>query len=181
MPRRRAAATQAVEEIEEIEELEELTELEDPAEEEAPAPKKAAKKTAAPAKKAAPAAKAEASEGDVYDSTWLAEYITEETGVQYDSRSVRMLLRKLAKDGDLDREIGTDRSRYVFPKGERDPIVRQVLKLVKSGADKAIKNEGLNDIKAKKAAEKAETPAKKTTAKAAPAATPAKRTRAAAK
>lgn len=168
MPRRKAAA--AVEpEVEEIEELDELEELEDPEEEVEEAPKSKGKK-AAPAKATPPAKKAApAAEKSEYDSAWLAEYVTEETGQEYDARGIRMLLRKLAKDGLLEREVGTDRSRYVFPKGPNDPTVKQVVKLVKSGADKAIKNESLNDIKAKKAAERetAEAPAKKTTTKAA--------------
>lgn len=176
--RRRAAAKPQVEEEEAFEEIDELDELEDPEdddleeleddteeddEEPAPAPRKtAAKKTTAKAaaKKAAPAPAS--SDGNEFDSNWLAAYVSEETGQPYDSRGIRMLLRKLAKDGLLAREIGTDRSRYTFPKGANDAIVRQVVKLVSSGQGAAIKREGLAAVKAKPTAtKKAAAPAKK--------------------
>lgn len=193
--RRRAAAKPQVEE-EAFEEIDELDELEDPEdddleeldddteeeddEEPAPAPRKTAKKTAkaAPtkaAKKAAPAS----SDGNEFDSNWLAAYVSEETGQPYDSRGIRMLLRKLAKDGLLAREIGTDRSRYTFPKGANDAIVRQVVKLVSSGQGAAIKREGLAAVKAKPTTtKKAAAPVKKSApAPAAKKAAPAARRR----
>lgn len=185
-PRKRASA--AVVEDDVFEDVDEIEELDDPddaleelEEEPAPAPtKRAAKKApakaaaapakATPAKRTTKAAAAPAAEpSSEYDSNWLAEYITEETGVNHDGRAVRMLLRRLAKDGAFDREIGTDRSRYTFPKGAGDPVVRQVLRMVKSGEATAVRREGLETARASKAA-KSTAPAKKTApSKAAPA------------
>jgi len=136
-----------------------------------------------------------------FGSAELAAYITEQTGEKYDGRSVRMLLRKLAKDGKHDRVVGETRDRYSFT-GPNDPTVKAVLAMVKSGEAKAMKQAGLQAVKekaeAKRAAAKAakaeeiedaeevedETPAPKATrtrraapAKTAPAkATPAKAT-----
>lgn len=185
-PRKRVAAPVVEDDV--FEEVDEIEELEDPADdleelEEEPAPvpvKRTRKATAAPAKATptkaatktaptkrapAPAATDEASE---YDSNWLASYVTEETGMQYDGRSVRMLLRKLAKNGAFAREIGTDRSRYTFPKGANDPIVRQVIKMVRSGEAATIKREGLETVKANKAAAAPTKTTKAAPAKAAP-------------
>lgn len=179
MPRRRTAAPAPVEE----DVFEEIDELEDPEEEgteddieeldeEAPAP--VAKKRGRPAKAAAPAAKKDP-ETDQFDSNWLAAYVTEETGIEYDARSIRMLLRRLAKQGHLAREVGTDRTRYVFPKGVNDPTVRAVLRMVKNGEAAAVKSEGLDAVKARRTTKPAPEPTpapRKTAAKkaAAPAA-----------
>lgn len=150
MATRKAAAPveEPEEEFEEIEEGDEdLEELEDEeAEDEAPAPK--AKKTT----------KAAASNAPANGSAWLAAHVTEVTGETYDSRGVRMLLRKLAKDGTLDREVGETRDRYSFT-GPNDPIVKKVVAMVKSGEAKAMKQAGLEKVKAaaeaKRAAQKA--------------------------
>lgn len=192
MARRRASApVEPVEELDELEELsdddttegDDLEELED-APEPTPAKRtrgaKAAPAKAAPAKaaKAAPATRTAPAETSGFDSNWLAGYITEETGIEYDSRGIRMLLRKAAKEGILAREIGTDRQRYDFPKGANDPTVKAILRMVKSGEAAAVKREGLDAAKASAAAKKAApAPAKaapaKRTAKAAPAEAPA--------
>lgn len=168
MPARRRAAAKAAPEPEAIEELDDLEELEEVAddadleeleEEPAPTPAKRTRAKAVPAKatKAAPtkAAAAQAADRSEFDSNWLAAYVTEETGIEYDGRAVRMLLRKLAKEGLLAREIGTDRSRYDFPKGANDPTVKAVIKLIKSGEAAAVKREGLETAKATAAAKKA--------------------------
>jgi hypothetical protein len=180
--RKAAPVEEAFEEVDDdLEELEEpeddLEELEDEEEEEEePAPKKRGR----PAKKAAPVAKkvakktaaAEDDGAPEYGSVWLAEYVSEQTGKEYDSRSMRVLLRRLAKDGTLPREIGVDRSRYEFPKGENDPTVKQIVRLVKSGAVEKARAESLASVKetaAKKKAAPAAAPVKKATKKAAPA------------
>lgn len=97
-------------------------------------------------------------------TTWLAEHINEKLGTEYTGYQVRILLRKLAKDGDIDRGEG----RYSFS-GPNDTTVKQVLAAIRSGkADKA-KDERLEALKAKKAATKSTGPAAKkaTTKKAA--------------
>lgn len=116
-----------------VEELDDDLELiED--EYDAPAPK--SKKSKSPK---APAEKAEKADSTGYGASWLAEYVNEELDTDYTAAQMRVVLRKMAKDGDLEREVGTDRARYNFT-GEKDPIVRAVLKRVKSGeADEAKK------------------------------------------
>lgn len=147
----------AFEELDDVDEDDDLEEIgdEDPEEEPAPKAKRGAKK--APVKKAA--AKAESSEanGEVYNTAWLAEHVTEVTGENHDSRSIRMLLRKMAANDELARVVGEDRTRYVFPKGPNDMIVRLVVKKVKAGELRAVKSEGLERVKKTAAAKKTTT------------------------
>jgi colicin import membrane protein len=148
-------------EFEEMDEVEDddLEELEEEEPEEAPKPK--TRRTKA---KADPTAE----EGDVvkpkrkaptrpeiqYSSAWLAAHVTEKTGETYDARGIRMLLRKLAKDGKLSRVVGEDRNRYEFT-GPSDQTVKDVLDFVTSGAAKELKQAGLQAVKDKAAEKKA--------------------------
>jgi hypothetical protein len=196
MARRRAAAVvveEPEEELEELDDLDDLDELEDADDEdddEEPEPEpvksRGRKKAAAPApaKKAAKrtAPQREPAE-NVNDSNWLAAYVNDICGTSYDARSMRVLLRKMANDGTISRQVGEDRSRYVFPKGENDPTVKQVLRLAKSGAVEAEKTAGLERAKASAAAKKtaaAPVKAKKKAEAAAPAGKPTRRRREAA-
>lgn len=104
-------------------------------------------------KTSAPAPKAESTNTGM-GASWLAEFVNEELGTEYTAAQMRVVLRKMAKDGDLEREVGTDRARYQFT-GERDPIVRQVLKRIKSGEVVAARKERLD------AARSGESPAKR--------------------
>lgn len=112
-----------------------------------------AKKTAAPAKKA-PAALQEA---PAKGTPWLVEQINERIdGADVSPFEVRTVLRKLAKDGEVERpEEGT---RYSFT-GLKDPAVVAVFKAIK-------------DKLSKVDAEPAPKPAKKAPAKKAPARKP---------
>lgn len=84
-----------------------------------------------------PAPKAEKAESTGYGASWLAEYVNEELDTDYTAAQMRVILRKMANDGEIEREVGTDRARYSFT-GENDKIVKAVLKRVRSGeADKA--------------------------------------------
>jgi hypothetical protein len=173
--RRRTKAAAPVEEPEDsFEELEdgddELEDLEDATDdevEEAPAPKTRARK----ATKAAAPAKAES--GGEYNTAWLAEHVSEVTGTDVDSRSLRMLLRKMAAEGELERVVGEDRQRYTF-RGPNDPTVKTIVRKIKGGELTVARRAGLEAVK-----EKAAPPAKKAAPrKAAPAkAAPAKATR----
>lgn len=181
MPTRKRAAAKAAPAPEvtddAFEELEELEDVEDV--EEAPAAKPTRKAAAGTAKKAA------AADAPKFDSNWLAEHVTETTGVSTDARSLRMLLRKMAAAGELERVVGEDRGRYSF-KGVNDPLVKLVVRKVKAGDLAATKREGLEKVQAtaasKKAAPAEKAPAKKAAAtKAAPAkAAPSRRRRTAA-
>lgn len=139
--------------VEEVdEELEELEEIED---DEAPAPKKGKKaaKAAAPAKKAKPAADEDEDETPTYGASWLADLVNETYDKEYTAANIRVLLRKMAKSGELDREVGEDRSRYSFS-GPKDAAVKAVLAHVKAGTLEKEKAERLEAVKANKAAKK---------------------------
>lgn len=113
------------------------------------APAKAAK--AAPAKAAPKAApKAEAIE---YGSAWLVEHVNEQAGTSYTASALRILLRKLTKDGVLQRDAD-GRQRYNFPKGANDPQVKAIVKAVKGGAAEKAKQERLDGLKEQRAAKK---------------------------
>lgn len=183
---RRTRATKPAEPVEELEDVEELgdededveeLELDEPEElEEEPAPRRRRGTKAAPAKAAAKKAPAKRTAkpapvedddededtGPQYDTNWLAEFVNETCGTDYDSRALRMLLRRLAKNGTISREVGTDRSRYTFPKGANDRTVKAVVAAVKKGEVEDAKSEGISRAQASKGT-------KKTTVKAAPA------------
>lgn len=175
---RRKKVAEPEPEVEELDdELEDLEDIEDPEDEadeeveEAPAPAAKRGRKAAPAKaakKAAPAPKAAKSE---YDTTWLVGHVNDTLGTEHDSRSLRMILRAMANNGDLARTVGEDRGRYEF-KGANDPAVKKIVAHIKS------KNATVPARKPK--AEAAPAPAKKAPAKKAAKAAPRKRTRAAA-
>lgn len=173
------------------EDEDDLEEIEEVEEEPEPAPKTRGKKATA-AKKTTTAKAAAKTEGSGNDSAWLAAHVSEQTGKPVDARALRVLLRKMAKEGVIERVVGTDRARYDWPDGAKDPVVKDVVKRVKDGALERAKNDGLAAARAAKEAKKAakdtettEVPAKKTvkkttTAKATPAkatATPAKATK----
>src|SRR5262245_56079109 len=136
------------EDLAEDDDLEELEEVE-----EAPAPKPRKKPAAPKADGDKPPAPKRQDKVE-FGSSWLAAHVTEVTGQLFDSRSVRMLLRKLASDGKLDRAVGETRDRYSFT-GPTDPIVKAVVEMVKSGAAKELKQAGLQKVKDQAAAKKA--------------------------
>lgn len=167
--RRTKAAKPAVEEIEEeldtaAEEAPEVdTDVEDfdldeddeadTEEVEAPAPKKAAK-----AKKAAAAKPAKAAAPKIeFGTKELAAHVNKEAGTSYDAYNLRILLRKLTKDGILERVESEGRSRYSFT-GPKDPQVVAIVKAVKSGAAEKAKQERLDKLKADRAEKKAAAP-----------------------
>lgn len=139
---RKAAAKKVVEPEPEDED-------EDEDEDEEPAPvKKPAKKAAG--KKAAPAKEADAELG----TAWLTEHVNETLGTSHTAFTLRGLLRKLAKQGKLDREVGADRSRYTFT-GPNDVTVKSVIKAIKNGDLEKDKKEALDKLKEKSAAKRA--------------------------
>lgn len=135
-------------EFEEMDEDEELEEVEETEETEEEVPKPKTKRSTAAAQKA------RAESAPKFGSAQLAAHITELTGETYDARGVRMLLRKLAKDGVLDRAVGETRDRYSFT-GPNDPTVKAIVTMVKSGEAKALKQAGLDKVKADAAAKRA--------------------------
>lgn len=125
-------------EIDEVEETEEVAE--------------------APAKKKAPEV--------VFGTKQLADHINEETGSSYDTYNLRILLRKMVKDGTLERTESEGRSRYSFS-GPKDPQVKAIVKAIKEGYGEKAKQERLDALKAKRNESKAAKPKKASTKKAA--------------
>lgn len=91
---------------------------------------------------------------EVKDTNWLAGVIADKTGKEYTTYQLRILLRKLTKDGVIERGEG----RYTF-KGVNDPTVKAIVKAVKDGALEA-------ETKEKTATAKKQAAAKRTAAKA---------------
>jgi len=122
-------------------------------------------KATAPKAKAAPATKAAAPKAEAveYGSAWLVEHVNAEAGTSYTASTLRILLRKLTRDGVLEREA-EGRQRYNFPKGADDPQVKAIVKAVKGGAAEKAKQERLDGLKEQRAAKK-KAPAKKSRAK----------------
>jgi hypothetical protein len=104
--------------------------------------------TEAPAKKAV--------DEVTFGASDLARHLAKVTGKKISPRDLRVLLRKMAKDGRIDREIlPGNRSRYDWPNGTADPEVKRVIKAVKEGELEAGKREALNRLKEQKAAKDA--------------------------
>jgi hypothetical protein len=142
--KKKAPAKKAKPVVEEVED--EDDEDEDDEEDEAPAAKKKAKKKSTPSRKVIE-----------FGTAWLVEHIQEQTGKDYKSYDLRVLLRKMAKNGELEREVGVERGRYEFT-GPNDKLVKLIVKKVKAGdIDKAKKDslDKLKDSQAKKKSKKA--------------------------
>ena len=85
----------------------------------------------------------------------IVTLITEKLGQTTTTRELRTLLRKMARDGRLDREIVPgNRARWEWA-GPNDPEVKEILKAFKSGELEADKQEKLAALKEQKAAKKA--------------------------
>lgn len=123
----------------------------------------AAKAKAAPAKAKAAATPAPKADAIEFGSAWLVEHVNEEAGTSYTASTLRILLRKLTRDGVLNRE-SDGRQRYNFPKGANDPQVKAIVKAVKGGAAEKAKQERLDGLKEQRAAKKS-APARKSRAK----------------
>lgn len=127
-----------------------IEELEEAEVEEAPAPKKkaAAKKAAAP----------KAEEPAALGTSWLVDHVNEQLGTEYKAYDLRIVLRKLAKAGKLERNVGEERGRYTFS-GPTDPVVKALVKALKDGELEKDRKEKLAELKAKKASSKKTAPA----------------------
>ena len=97
---------------------------EDEAEEEAP--KRRSKK--------APAAKAKTNgkkaDAEVLGTAWLKEHVNDTLGADHESTKLRIVLRKLIKDGTID---SPKDGRYIFT-GPRDPNVKAVIAALREEA-----------------------------------------------
>jgi len=112
----------------------------------------ATKKAAA---KPAPAPEPEATDEDVFGVSDIVEIIKVRYGKDVKTRDLRTLLRKMARDGRLDREIvAGNRARWTWS-GPQDPEVEQILEAYENGELEADKQEKLNALKERKAAQRA--------------------------
>ena len=113
----------------------------------------------APAKKAAAKAptkkvEAPAAEETVFGVSDIAELIKVQTGKFVKTRDLRTLLRKMARDGRLDREIvAGNRDRWIW-EGPEDPEVEAILEAYNAGELEADKKEKLQALKDRKAAQR---------------------------
>lgn len=120
----------------------------------------AAKTTKPAAKKqtaAKPAPKVETTEAAevTYGVSDVADLIQTKTGKTVKTRDLRTLLRKMARDGRLDREIvAGNRARWEFD-GPNDKRVEAIVEAFESGELEADKQEKLAALKERKAAQRA--------------------------
>lgn len=116
------------------------------------ATKTATTKKAAPKKEATPEAKAT---DEVFGVADIAEIIKTETGKEVKTRDLRTLLRKMARDGRLNREIiPGNRERWTWS-GPQDPEVEKILDAYNNGELEQDKQEKLQALKERKAAQRA--------------------------
>lgn len=80
------------------------------------------------------------------DINWLTEQVNDKCGTELAAREIRIVIRKLVKDGTIERGEG----RYAFT-GLKDDRVVAVIKAVKSGATDEAKKERLSNLKKSKA------------------------------
>jgi len=112
----------------------------------------------------------------VFGASDLAKLLSEGRDKAVSAREIRTLIRKMARDGSgrVNREIiAGNRSRYNWS-GPNDPEVKRIIKAFNAGELEADKQEKLQALKDRKAAQKAAaaeetaTPARKTAKKVAP-------------
>jgi hypothetical protein len=119
----------------------------------------ATKKPAAKQTAAKPAAKPAVVEAEAVESIFgvsdVADLIQTKTGKTVKTRDLRTLLRKMARDGRLDREIiAGNRARWEFD-GADDPRVEAIIEAYEAGELDADKAEKLAALKERKAAQRA--------------------------
>jgi hypothetical protein len=111
---------------------------------------KAKTKPATPAKPAEPAA-----EEEIFGVADVAQLIEVKFNKVVKTRDLRTLLRKMARDGRLDREIvAGNRDRWTWT-GPEDPEVEKILDAYEAGELEADKKEKLDALKARKAEQRA--------------------------
>jgi hypothetical protein len=105
---------------------------------------------AKPAKKAAAKKAGTPKSANEFGAAWLAGHVNDTLGTEYTPANIRVVLRKMATDGTLDRAVGEDRARYQFT-GENDRTVKAVVKAIKDGAASNQKSDGIKAARAGKA------------------------------
>lgn len=114
----------------------------------------AAAKPAAKAAKPAPKAAPETTD-EVFGVASIAAIIHTRTGKEVKTRDLRVLLRKMARDGRLEREIvAGNRERWSWD-GPEDPEVETIIEAYENGELDEDKKAKLQALKDKKAADRA--------------------------
>ena len=112
--------------------------------------KPAAKAAAKPAAKPAPAEVEATEEETAFGVSDVVELIAVRTGKTVKTRDLRILLRKMARDGRLNREIiAGNRNRWVWD-GPEDPEIDAILEAFEAGELEADKREKLAALKERK-------------------------------
>lgn len=107
------------------------------------------------AKKVAPAPTVAEPTEAVFGVSDVADLIQVRTGKTVKTRDLRTLLRKMARDGRLDREIvAGNRDRWTW-EGPEDPEVEKILEAYEAGELEQDKQEKLAALKERKAAQRA--------------------------
>lgn len=116
---------------------------------------KAATKKATTKATTKPAVEATVVEDTPFGVADIVEIIKTRTGKETKTRDLRVLLRKMARDGRLNREIvAGNRERWVWS-GPNDPEVEKIIEAFEDGELEADKREKLEALKAKKAEQRA--------------------------
>ena len=111
----------------------------------------------APSKRAS-SAKARAASQVTFGMIHVADYLSKKTGKTVTTRELRGLARRLAREDKprIDREIiAGNRTRYDWSDGLKNPEVKALIKAYLGGEGEIEKNEKLQALKDKKAAERA--------------------------
>lgn len=138
MAKNKSKKAAPVEEIDDDEEDLELEELDEDVEDEAPAKSKKSKKS-------------KADDGVTFGASDLAKLASDQGEKEYDAKTIRTLLRRMARDGRLTREISPDnRTRYNWS-GPDDPEVVKILKAISKGEIETARKEALDKLKEGKA------------------------------
>lgn len=112
-------------------------------------------KAAAPAKAKVTVPAAETTEDEIFGVADVASLIKTRFGKDVKTRDLRTLLRKMARDGRLDREIiAGNRARWEF-EGPEDPRVEAILEAYGAGELDQDKAEKLAALKERKAEQRA--------------------------
>lgn len=107
------------------------------------------------AKKVAPAPTVAEPTEAIFGVSDVADLIQVRTGKTVKTRDLRTLLRKMARDGRLDREIvAGNRDRWTW-EGPEDPEVEKILEAYEAGELEQDKQEKLAALKERKAAQRA--------------------------
>lgn len=119
------------------------------------ATKATAKKQTAAKAKPAPAPEVESTDEVIFGVSDVADLIQVRTGKVVKTRDLRTLLRKMARDGRLDREIvAGNRARWEF-EGPTDARVEAIIEAYEAGELDADKAEKLAALKERKAEQRA--------------------------